>query len=193
MVYVGESGRFTCNTGSTLYPVWQIGGKIIFPEHSTHNESGIYIPMLNMTAADHSSTLVIEGSIDNNNTIVKCAVYTMCCNVDFSMRAYTFTLMVYGELQIECRLCTLYYMMSIIEHPPLPLFRPKVFLRLQLILSSHLHWILCWSPGPNRSPPSLLLAINWRYYLTMAQSFKFAQIPLPSSSQHNSSPALPLK
>lgn len=100
MVYVGESGTFTCNIGSTLYPAWQISDIIIFPEHNGHNGGGIYIPALNMSAADRSSTLTIEGTIDNNNTEIKCVAYMDCCTVDFSTNASIFTFIVYGELQI---------------------------------------------------------------------------------------------
>lgn len=93
-VYVGEAGRFTCTTG-IAYPAWQVNSITVFPQHDGLNTSGIYIPRIDETAASHSSTLTIEGSIGNNNTLIRCVNYTQCCTVGFSYTGFTFR--VYGK------------------------------------------------------------------------------------------------
>lgn len=95
-MYVGETGRFTCNTGSE-YPAWQVDTTVVLPEHSGLNVNGTYIPPgINGTADDHFSTLTIEGSIQNNNTRIKCVNYPECCTVNFVWYSGV-TFRVYGK------------------------------------------------------------------------------------------------
>lgn len=85
VVPIGQKGTFTCIT-NVGYPAWQLGSLLVYPQHNGYNEDGIVIPGLASPEEDgnHTSTITIEGSSENNNTIVKCESYTTCCTVIFN-------------------------------------------------------------------------------------------------------------
>ena len=102
MIPIGQSETITCTATNVSFPAWQLRNSLsVYPEHSGHNEDGIFIPVLDLPNEDGTitSTVTITGRSELNNTIVKCGFYTSCCTVEFD-DGFNYTVRVLGQSEI---------------------------------------------------------------------------------------------